>query len=116
MPLCLDLGWLDDFAVNGSVRIRAAARTSLRKRSREAAAMAHLSAMNQSSKPLKWARLRTIFSCVDPYFLWSRNDPASLQDFIDTSPPEFLVEARQLHTRATKKRDDAATRADKDSQ
>ena len=116
MPPGMEFGWLGDFAANGSARIRAAARTSLRKRSREAAAMAHLSAMNQSSKPLKWARLRTIFSCVDPYFLWSRNDPASLQTLIDESPPEFLVEARRLHTRATKKRDDAAKRADKDSE
>lgn len=111
----MELGWLDDFAANGSARIRAAARASLRKRSREAAAMAHLAAMDRSSKPLKWARLRTIFSCVDPHFLWSRNDSASLQEFIDTGPPEFLVEARQLHSRATKKCDDAAKRADKDA-
>lgn len=116
MPPGMDFDWLDTFAATGSARIRAAARTSLRKRSREAAAMAHLAAMGHSPKPLKWARLLTIFDCVDHYFLWSSNDPASLQDFVDNNPPEFLVEARQLHTRATKKQDDAAKRADKDAQ
>jgi hypothetical protein len=115
MPPGMQFDWLEIFACRGSARIRSAAHASLRKRSREAAAMAHLSAMDRSRKPLKWARLQTIFMCVDPHFLWSRDDPASLQAFIDATPAEFLVEARQLHKRATKKREDAEKRADKDA-
>lgn len=46
--------------------------------------------------------------CVDPHFLWSNNDPASLQDFIDANPIEFLVEASQIRSRRTKALGDEA--------
>ena len=57
--------------------------------------MEHLRAMPSSSKPSRWARLQTIFDCVDPDFLWSADDPASRSEFLDANPPEFGVEARQ---------------------
>jgi hypothetical protein len=114
MPPGMAFDWLQNFASQGSPKVRLKAQASLRRRSREAAAMEHLSAMEQSSKPLKWVRLRTIIALVDPDFLWLRGDPASLQTFIDTHPPEFVVEAWQLRSQAIKKRDDRAKRADKD--
>ncbi|MDP9412776.1 MAG: hypothetical protein M3Q08_01515 [Pseudomonadota bacterium] len=114
MPSSLELDWLDHFADTGTPALQAIARSSLRSRGREAAAMAHLQAMPAVSKPGRWARLHTVFECVDPYFLWSRNDPASLQEFLDANPPEFVVEARQLRSRRGKEVGDQAKKADRE--
>jgi len=114
MPPGLQLNWLEQFADQGTTRLREAARNALRSRAREAAAMEHLRAMRTCSKPSRWARLQTIFDCVDPDFLWSADDPASLSEFLDANPPEFKVEARQLVDSRSKKLDDEARKADRD--
>lgn len=115
MPPSIPLAWLEDLANSGSASVRATARTALRRRAREAAAMAHLKAMASSSKPLRWARLQTIFEGVDPHFLWSRDDPASLREMIDFNPPEFLVEALQLRSRRIKNLEDEVKKADREA-
>lgn len=113
MPPNVGFEWLEAFGDDQSPTVREAAQEALRKRAREAAAMAHLRAMDGSPKPVKWARLSTIFECVDPYFLWSRSDPASLRAFLDAHPTEFTVEARQLLSRRQKALDDEAKKADR---
>jgi hypothetical protein len=114
MPPGLQLDWLEKFADQATSRLREAARDALRSRAREAAAMEHLRAMPTCSKPSRWARLQTIFDCVDPDFLWSADDPASLSEFLDANPPEFEVEARQLVNSRSKKLDDEARKADRE--
>jgi hypothetical protein len=109
---CLSLPWLDQLAEVGPAGVQEAARSALARRSREAAALGHLEAMATSSKPAKWARLQTVFNLVDPFFLWLRDDPASLQSFVEENPPEFLVEARSMRTSRNKELDDEAKRAD----
>lgn len=115
MPPSLELTWIDHFADHESARLRSSARDALRARAREAAAMEHLRTMRTCSKPSRWARLQTVFECVDPDFLWSRNDPASLQEFLEANPPEFKVEARQLLSRRTKELDNQNRKADRES-
>ena len=114
MPPSLHLDWLDQFADQGTPRLREAARDALRSRAREAAAIEHLRVMRTCSKPSRWARLQTIFDCVDPDFLWAADDPASLSEFLDANPPEFKVEARQLVKSRSKKLDDEARKADRE--
>lgn len=69
--------------------------------------------MADSSKPLRWARLQTIFDLFDPHLLWNRDDPTSLQSFINDNPAEFLLEARTLRDRRSKAIEDEARKADK---
>jgi hypothetical protein len=113
MPPSVALNWLEEFANGSSAKLRAAALESLRKRAFEAAATKHLRAMSNSPKTLRWARLQTIFECVDPAFLWSRSDAASLQQFLSTSPPEFEIAARQLRSARVKAVQDQAKKADR---
>ena len=85
----------------------------MHKRGLEEAAFQHLKVMAASVKPQQWARMQTIFECVDPYFLWSRTDPMSLGELLDSLPPEFFVEARQLHRQRSKKVSDELKKADR---
>jgi hypothetical protein len=113
MSPSMPLPWLDGLADSQSTPVRTAALAAIKARRREAAGMAHLEAMAASTKPLKLARLETVFECIDPAFLWSTRDPASLAAFLDQAPPEFEVEARTLHQRRVKAVADAAKAADK---
>lgn len=115
MPTGFGLEWLEAFADDRSPTIRETAQAALRKRARERAAMGHLHAMQRSSKPLKWARLSTIFECIDPYFLWSRNDPASLEKFFEANSTEFLIEAQKFLSQRRAALEDKARRADRDA-
>lgn len=114
MPTTVDFPWLSALLQDSSISVKTAADDAIRKRTLEAAASGHLEAMKASAKPLQWARMQTMFECVDPYFLWSQTDPMSLGELLDTFPPEFLVEARQLHRRRTKKVADNLRKADRD--
>lgn len=113
MPSTIDFPWLDDLLHDSSMTVKTAAEEAIRKRSLETAASGHLGAMGSSAKPLQWARLQTVFECVDPYFLWSRSDPMGLGKLMDTLPPEFSVEARQLHRQRTKKVADELEKTDR---
>lgn len=115
MPSTIDFPWLDALLLDSSNTVKTAAEEAINKRSLEAAASGHLKAMDSSAKSLRWARLQTIFECVDPYFLWSRSDPMSLGELMNTLPPEFSVEARQLHRQRTKKVADELQKADRDA-
>lgn len=113
VPPAQDLPWLEMLADDGAARVRETARKALRQRSREVAAVGHLEAMPHSTKPMKWVRLRAIFELVDPFFLWRRDDPASLQRFVDANPPEFLVEARRLRSSRIKELENEGKQADR---
>ncbi len=114
MPANVELPWLANLIQDSSITVKTAAEEAIRKRTLEAAASGHLEAMKASAKPLQWARMQTIFQCADPYFLWSRTDPISLGALLDTLPPEFAVEARQMHRQRSKKVSDELKRADRD--
>lgn len=114
MAPTMGLDWLSEAADHGDERARKAAREALRNRAREAAAMGHLRAIATSPKPLKWARLMTIVESVDPSFLWSRDDPASLGPVLRNLPYEFWVETRDAKNKRSKKLDDDAKKADRD--
>lgn len=75
--------------------------------------MAHMDVMANSPKPRRWARLHVIVECVDPAFLWSRDDPASIGPTLAALPHEFHVGAEQLIRKQRKKVDDEAKRADR---
>ena len=75
--------------------------------------MAHLAAIASSPKSLKWARLMTIIESVEPAFLWSRNDPASLGPVLSALPHEFWLEARDATAKRSKKLEDDAKKADR---
>lgn len=113
MPPTMALDWLGEAADHDDERLRKPAREALRNRAREAAAMEHLRAIATSPKPLKWARLMTIIESVDPSFLWSRDDPASLGLVLRDLPHEFWVEARDAKKKRIKKLDDDAKKADR---
>ncbi|NML06781.1 hypothetical protein [Sphingomonas sp. G-3-2-10] len=113
VPPDIDIAWLADFANTDDGHLRDDAHESVRRRVLEAAAKGHLAAMAESSKPLRWARLQTVFDLVDPHLLWNRDDPTSLQPFISDSPVEFLLEARNLRDRRSKAIEDEARKADK---
>lgn len=115
MPPAVALDWLALAAEHNDERPRKAAREALRNRSREGAAMAHLDAIATSPKPLKWARLMTIIECVEPAFLWSRDDPASLGPTLNALPHEFWLEAQDAKAKRSKKLDDDAKKADRDA-
>ena len=115
MPPGIAAPWLADLAGDGSPAVRTAARTALRDRGREAAAMSHQDLIATSPKPLQWARLTKVMELVDPYFLWARRDPASLEAIFDALPHEFLVDARKRRERLLKEREDAAKKADRKS-
>ena len=112
MPPSLSLGWLDGLADDEDAAVRSAALGAIRSRRLEAAAMDHLRAMASSPKPLKWARLQTVFEIVDPRFLWSRDDPASLSPFLDASEYEFFVESQKLYDKRAKAMADTEKKAD----
>lgn len=105
--------WLEVLAADRSPAVREAARAAKRARRLETAALAHRSLIQSSTKPLQWARLSTIFDLVDPFFLWSSTDPASLEDTFNGLPEEFLVEARQQRQKRLKECEDVAAKADK---
>ena len=77
--------------------------------------MSHRDLIATSPKPLHWARLTKVMELVDPYFLWARRDPASLEAIFDALPHEFLVDARKRRERLLKEREDAAKKADRKS-
>ena len=114
VPHGVPLPWLERLARDASPAVVQAARTALRQRRQEAAAIAHRNLLLSSPKPLQWARLSTIFELVDPFYLWARDDPANLREVFDALPFEFLVEGRQLSNKQLKQREDAAAKADKD--
>jgi hypothetical protein len=107
--------WLADLAGDGSPAVRKAARAASRDRGREAAAMAHRDLIPASPKPLQWARLRKVMELVDPFFLWVRRDPASLETMFEALPHEFLVDARKRRERLLMEREDIAKKADRKS-
>lgn len=111
VPCEVDLPWLEMLAADRSLAVRDAARAAQRSRQLEAAALAHRELIPSSTKPLQWARLSTIFDLVDPFFLWSSTDPASLEDTFAVLPEEFLVEARQQRQKRLKDREAAAAKA-----
>ncbi len=113
IPPAIAVDWLVGLAEDDDAHLRDDANEAIRRRALEAAAMGHLAAMPASSKPLRWARLQTIFDLVDPHLLWGREDPISLQSFINENPVEFLLEARQLRDRRGKVIEDEARKADK---
>lgn len=115
MPPSMPISWLAGVADDDDERLRKATREALHNRNREAAAMTHLQAIGSSPKPLKWARLMTIIECVDPSFLWSSDDPASLGAALRDLPHEFWVEARDTKAKRRKKLDDEAKKADRDA-
>lgn len=101
-------------ASDASPTAQQVARTALRQRRLEAAAIAHRDLMISSPKPLQWARLSTILELADPFYLWDRDDPANLGEVFDALPFEFLDEGHQLRKKQLKRREDAAAKADKD--
>ncbi|WP_157136845.1 hypothetical protein [Sphingomonas sp. PAMC 26617] len=114
IPPAVSLPWLKTLAEDVSPGVQEAARDAVRRRGLEAAAMVHRELLMSSPKPLQWARLSTIIELVDPFFLWSREDPTNLKEIFDTLPYEFLDEARDMRKRQLKAREDAALKADKD--
>ncbi len=115
LPPHIGAPWLGDLAKDGSPAVRTAARRALRARGREAAAMAHVALIPGSPKPLQWARLAKVIELVDPYFLWSATDAASLGALLGTLPHEFIVDARKRREQGLKKREDAAKKADRNT-
>lgn len=113
MPSAIDFPWLHSLLQDSSTAVKTAAEEAMHKRGLEEAAFQHLKVMAASVKPQQWARMQTIFECVDPYFLWSRTDPMSLGELLDSLPPEFFVEARQLHRQRSKKVSDELKKADR---
>jgi hypothetical protein len=77
--------------------------------------MAHRDLIPASPKPLQWARLRKVMELVDPFFLWVRRDPASLETMFEALPHEFLVDARKRRERLLMEREDIAKKADRKS-
>jgi hypothetical protein len=114
IPSVVAVPWFDQLAAETLPAVSDAARAALRQRRLETAALSHRDRLLDSPKPLRWARLVKIMEVVDPYYLWARNDLASLKDLFDVLPHEFIVEARQLRTRLLKDRENAASKADKD--
>ena len=113
MPTTVDFPWLSALLQDSSMTVKTAAEDAIRKRTLEAAASGHLDAMKASAKPLQWARMQTMFECVDPYFLRSRTDPMGLGELLDTLPTEFVVEARQIHRQRSKKVSDELKKANR---
>ncbi|WP_172705169.1 hypothetical protein [Sphingomonas sp. LH128] len=113
IPPGVPLAWLGTLAGDISPNVQEAARDALRRRGLEASAMEHRALIRTSPKPLQWARLLTIFELVDPFFLWSRDDPSNLGDVLEALPFEFLDEAGQVRGQQLKQRGDAARKADK---
>lgn len=113
MPPSVQFAWLEAFADDSSTTVRAAARGALASRRREQAGMQHLSAIPQLGKAERWARLAAIFECIDPYFLWERQDPASIAPALKACEPEFRIEARHMRSRRIKKLEDEAGKAEK---
>ncbi|WP_349963026.1 hypothetical protein [Rhizobium sp. ZPR3] len=114
IPPCFSLVWLDTLAADASPGVQEAARDAVRRRALEASAMEHRALLLTSPKPLQWARLLAIIELVDPFFLWSRDDPSNLGDVFDVLPFEFFHEAGQVRKQQLKQREDAAKKADKD--
>ena len=114
IPSPIATPWLEALAKDGSALVRDAAREALRARRREAAAIEHRELLPSSPKPLQWARLTRMVELIDPHYLWSAADPASIADALDQLPYEFTVEARQLHRRHLKKWEDKAKMADRE--
>lgn len=114
VPPAVTLPWLGALAEDVSPDVQEAAREAIRQRVLETAAMVHLSVLMSSPKPLQWARLSTIIELVDPFYLWSREDPANLKEIFDALPFEFLDAARDMRKRQLKVREDGASKADKD--
>jgi hypothetical protein len=114
IPPGVPLPWLDILAGDASPGVQEAARDALRRRGLEASAMEHRALLMSSPKPLQWARLLAIIELVDPFFLWSRDDPSNLGDVLDALPFEFFDEADQVRKQQLKQREDAARKADKD--
>jgi len=114
MPPSRTFAWLSDFADDPSTTLRKASRAATARRAREDDAISHVEAWEHSSKPLRWVKLHSIFESVDPFFLWQRDDPASIVAMLEASPHEFLVEARRISSKVEKKLDDEARKADRD--
>ncbi|MER8517533.1 hypothetical protein NKH47_32105 [Mesorhizobium sp. M1060] len=114
VPPGVPLPWLQQLASDASPTVQQAARTALRQRRLEAAAIAHRDLLLSSPKPLQWAKVSTILELVDPFYLWARDDPANLREVLDALPFEFLEEGRQLRKKQLKQREDSAAKADKD--
>lgn len=113
VPSGVHLPWLDTLAGNPSPAVRGAAQSAIRQRRLEAAALAHRDLIRSSPKPLRWARLSTIFDIVDPFYLWARDDPASLEQVFGELDYEFLSAARQMRIKALKVREEEAKKQDK---
>ncbi|QCB55819.1 hypothetical protein E5675_16190 [Sphingopyxis sp. PAMC25046] len=114
MPPSLDFPWLADFARAQNRELHDIALEAIARRQREAGAAVHVEAFDRSSKPQKRARLDAVFHSVDPHLLWSKDDPASLEALLDRVPQEFVVEARDLYARRSKKVAEDEKKADKD--
>lgn len=116
IPSSIATPWLEALAKDKSALVRGAAREAIRVRHREATAIEHRELLPSSPKPLQWARLTKIIELIDPHYLWSATDPASIVDALDQLPFEFTVEARQVHRQRMKKWEDKAKRADRESE
>lgn len=114
MPPALHFPWLADFACAQNRELHDIALEAIARRQREAGAAVHVATFDRSSKPQRRARLDAIFHSVDPHFLWSKDDPASLEALMDRVSHEFVVEARDLYARRSKKVADEEKKADKD--
>ena len=113
VPSGVPLFWLATLAGNPSPAVRGAAQSAIRQRRLEAAALLHRDLILSSPKMQQWARLSTIFDIVDPFYLWARYDPTSLEQVFDELDCEFLSAARQMRTKALKIREDEAKKQDK---
>ena len=114
MPPSVEFSWLSDFAAAKSRELHDTALAALARRRREIAALQHIEAFERSGKPQQWARLDAIFHAVDPHFLWSKDDPASLETLLVKVPEEFVVEAKALYERRSKTIRDDERKADKE--
>jgi hypothetical protein len=114
IPPSVPLAWLETLAGDASPGVQEAARDAVRRRALEGSAMEHRALLMTSPKPLQWARLLAIIELVDPFFLWSRDDPSNLGEILGSLPFEFLDEADRVRKQQLKQREDAARKADND--
>lgn len=115
VPPACSLDWLDDLASDRSEEVVAEARAAIVGRELEAHCMEQIAMVSGSPKPMQWALLSTIIENVDPVYLWSRSDPASLGTVLAELPHEFFSELENTRSRARKAREDAAKKEDRRS-
>lgn len=115
VPSNVTLPWLEPLEADRTGSVRESAGKALRQRRRETIAMAQRELIAVSPKPVQWARLQRVLELVDPYFLWSRTDPTSLEGVFALLPHEFFVDAQQRRKRLLRERENAAERQDESS-